>query len=97
MISIASLCFEAKDLALLVEQLSSLTKKHGQLRDSVTRLVDHVMGYLDALQGEQKLQMLNVLRDISEGKVSFDVRHVKRLPYSSADPVTTHPGPLGVS
>lgn len=56
----------------MVEQLHSLTKKHGQLRESTVKLVDHCMTYLDSFQGPQRLLLLNALRDISEGKVRPD-------------------------
>jgi 26S proteasome regulatory subunit N5 len=57
-----------------------MSKKHGQLKEAVVRMVDESMTWLPELkerkdQGEFKngkdrwLELLNTLRDITEGKV----------------------------
>jgi 26S proteasome regulatory subunit N5 len=58
-----------------------MSKKHGQLKEAVVRMVDESMTWLPELKekkdkGEYKggkdrwLELLNTLRDITEGKVS---------------------------
>lgn len=77
---VARLCYQAKDYDLLVAQLTTMSKKHGQLKEAVVRMVDESMTWLPELKekkdkGEFKggkdrwLELLNTLRDITEGKV----------------------------
>jgi 26S proteasome regulatory subunit N5 len=77
---IARLCYQAKDLDALNTQLTLMSKKHGQLKEAVVRMVDESMTWLPELKerkdkGEFKggkdrwLELLNTLRDITEGKV----------------------------
>jgi 26S proteasome regulatory subunit N5 len=77
---IARLCYQAKDLDALNTQLTLMSKKHGQLKEAVVRMVDESMTWLPELKerkdkGDFKggkdrwLELLNTLRDITEGKV----------------------------
>jgi 26S proteasome regulatory subunit N5 len=76
----ARLCYQAKDYDQLNTQLTLLSKKHGQLKEAVVRMVDESMTWLPELKeqkdkGEFKsgkdrwLELINTLRDITEGKV----------------------------
>ena len=77
---IARLCYQAQDFDQLFTQLTVMSKKHGQLKEAVVRMVDESMTWLPELKekkdkGEYKngkdrwLELLNTLRDITEGKV----------------------------
>lgn len=77
---VARLCYQAGDLDLLNAQVMLMSKKHGQLKEAVVRMVDESMTWLPELKekkdkGEYKggkdrwLELLNTLRDITEGKV----------------------------
>lgn len=79
---LARLCWEGSDLDLLNAQLVAMSKKHGQLKEAVVRMVDEAMTYLPDLRkkkdaGEYKsgkdrwLELVKTLRDITEGKVGF--------------------------
>lgn len=79
--TLARLVHDAGDLDLLNQQLAVMSKKHGQLKEAVVRMVDDAMEWLPALKekrekGEYKggkdrwLELLTTLRDITEGKVS---------------------------
>jgi 26S proteasome regulatory subunit N5 len=74
------LCYQANDHDQLLTQLTIMSKKHGQLKEAVVRMVDESMTWLPELKekkdkGEYKdgkdrwLELLNTLRDITEGKV----------------------------
>lgn len=61
---------------LLNSNLTLFSKKHGQLKEAVVRMVDKSMTLLDDLKGKGEvdgknrwLELINTLRDISEGKV----------------------------
>lgn len=79
--TLAQIIHESGDLDLLNDQLTVMSKKHGQLKEAVVRMVDEAMKWLPAMKekrekGEYKggkdrwLELLSTLRDITEGKVS---------------------------
>jgi hypothetical protein len=56
---------------LLNEQVLLLSKKHGQLKQAITKMVQVVMGFLDDTPNmETKLSVIETLRNVTEGKVS---------------------------
>ncbi|RSH89355.1 hypothetical protein EHS25_002467 [Saitozyma podzolica] len=81
---LARLCWEGSDLDLLNAQLVAMSKKHGQLKEAVVRMVDEAMTYLPDLRkkkdaGEYKsgkdrwLELVKTLRDITEGKIYLEL------------------------
>lgn len=55
---------------MLNEQVLLLSKKHGQLKQAVTKMVQVVMGFLeDAPNMDVKLGVIETLRTVTEGKV----------------------------
>ena len=55
------------------EQVLLLSKKHGQLKQAVTKMVQVVMGFLDDTPSmETKLSVIETLRTVTEGKVSAE-------------------------
>jgi 26S proteasome regulatory subunit N5 len=66
------LCKDAGDWSLLNEQVLLLSKKHGQLKQAVTRMVQVAMGFLDDTPNiETKLSAIETLRTVTEGKVGY--------------------------
>jgi 26S proteasome regulatory subunit N5 len=75
-IAIIRLCFEAKQWDLLNQNLQVLSKRRAQLRAVIQDFVKEAMTYLDQIPEKSiKLELLNTLRTITEGKVciSFDL------------------------
>jgi 26S proteasome regulatory subunit N5 len=57
---------------LLDEQVVALSKKHGQLKQATTKMVQVVMGFLDDTPNlDRKLATIETLRTVTEGKVSI--------------------------
>jgi 26S proteasome regulatory subunit N5 len=53
------------------EQVLLLSKKHGQLKQATTRMVQTVMTFLDDTPNlDTKLSVIETLRTVTEGKVS---------------------------
>ena len=70
MIAIVTICKDAGDWDLLNEQVLLLSKKHGQLKQATTKMVQVVMSFLDeAPNVETKLSVIETLRTVTEGKV----------------------------
>jgi 26S proteasome regulatory subunit N5 len=65
---------------MLNEQVLLLSKKHGQLKQAITKMVQVVMGFLDdAPSMEKKMQMIETLRTVTEGKVWPPIACMMRL------------------
>ena len=61
---------ESGDWGLLNEQVLLLSKKHGQLKQAITKMVQVVMEFIDeAPNAEAKLAVIETLRTVTEGKV----------------------------
>ena len=53
------------------EQVLLLSKKHGQLKQAITKMVQVVMSFLDDTPNlETKLSVIETLRTVTEGKVN---------------------------
>jgi 26S proteasome regulatory subunit N5 len=69
-VAIVTICKDAGDWDLLTEQVLLLSKKHGQLKQATTKMVQVVMGFLDDTPNiEKKLSVIETLRTVTEGKV----------------------------
>ena len=55
---------------MLNDQVQVLSKKHAQLKQATTKMVQTVMGFLDETPNlETKLSVIDTLRTVTEGKV----------------------------
>ncbi|KAG9779528.1 PCI-domain-containing protein, partial [Aureobasidium melanogenum] len=78
LVTIVTLCKEAGDWSLLNEQLQLLSKKHGQLKQAITNMVQTVMGFLDDTPNlETKLSVIEALRTVTEGKIFVEVERAR--------------------
>lgn len=70
-IAIVTIAKNAGDWNLMNEQVLLLSKKHGQLKQATTRMVQTVMTFLDDTPNlDTKLSVIETLRTVTEGKVS---------------------------
>lgn len=70
-VSIVTLCKTKGNWSLLNEQVLLLSKKHGQLKQAITKMVQVVMSFLDDTPNlETKLSVIETLRTVTEGKVN---------------------------
>src|SRR5271155_1129965 len=84
LVAIVTISKDSGDWNSLNEQVLLLSKKHGQLKQAITKMVQVVMGFLDDTPNmETKLSVIETLRTVTEGKVSAEsVREVwQRLIY----------------
>ncbi|KAL2016459.1 hypothetical protein VTK56DRAFT_3510 [Thermocarpiscus australiensis] len=76
--SIVTMCKNAGDWALLNDQTLVLSKKHGQLKQAITKMVQTVMGFLDETPNlETKLSVIETLRTVTEGKIFVEVERAR--------------------
>ena len=77
LIAIITICKDSNDWNLFSDQLLMLSKKHGQLKQAITKMVQTAMGFLDdAPSLEVKLSTIETLRTVTEGKVKFTRRRL---------------------
>jgi len=70
LIAIVTLSKNSGDWSLLNDQVLVLSKKHAQLKQATTRMVQEVMKFLDDTPNlEVKLSVIETLRTVTEGKV----------------------------
>lgn len=76
-IAIIKICFEAKNYELLNQNLQILAKRRGQSRVVVQDFVKEAMNYLDLLPKEEKLKLIDNLRNITEGKMYVEIERAR--------------------
>jgi len=70
LVAIVTICKDAGDWSYMNEQVLLLSKKHGQLKQAITKMVQVVMGFLeDISETDTKLSVIETLRTVTEGKV----------------------------
>ncbi|KAL1914983.1 uncharacterized protein VTP21DRAFT_7688 [Calcarisporiella thermophila] len=78
LVGIIRLCFEAQEWQLLNENIVLLSKKHGQLKQAVTKMVQEAMTYIDRTPDEPtKLELIDTLRTVTEGKMYVEVERAR--------------------
>eukprot|EP00727_Mastigamoeba_balamuthi_P002432 m51a1_g12186 putative 26s proteasome non-atpase regulatory subunit 12 (450) ;mRNA; r:6568-8753 len=75
--AILGVCWDARDVAMLVDHLSLLAKRRGQLKTAVQNMVRQAMSYADDLAGDQRVKLLEVLRTITEGKIFVELERAR--------------------
>ncbi|KXL50370.1 MAG: hypothetical protein FE78DRAFT_177464 [Acidomyces sp. 'richmondensis'] len=77
-VAIVTICKDSGDWPLLNEQVLLLSKKHGQLKQAITKMVQVVMSFLeDAPSPEAKLSTIETLRTVTEGKIFVEVERAR--------------------
>jgi 26S proteasome regulatory subunit N5 len=72
LVKIVQLCFEAKNWKFLNDNVLILSKKHGFLKASVQKMVQEAMTFIEKTPDQKtKLELIDTLRTVTEGKVSL--------------------------
>lgn len=78
LVAIVTLCKEAANWSVLNEQVLVLSKKHGQLKQAITKMVQTVMTFIDSTPDlETKLSTIQTLRTVTEGKIFVEVERAR--------------------
>ncbi|KAF7544896.1 hypothetical protein G7046_g9683 [Stylonectria norvegica] len=76
--AIVTLCKKAGDWSLMNDQTLVLSKKHSQLKQAITKMVQTVMGFLDETPDQKtKLSVIETLRTVTEGKIFVEVERAR--------------------
>jgi len=78
LIAIVTIAKDAGKWSLLNDQVLILSKKHGQLKQAITRMVQTVMTFIDSTPDlETKLTVIETLRTVTEGKIFVEVERAR--------------------
>ncbi|CAG7918321.1 unnamed protein product [Penicillium olsonii] len=78
LIAIVTISKNSGDWNLLNDQVLLLSKKHAQLKQATTKMVQTVMTFLDATPNlEVKLSVIETLRTVTEGKIFVEVERAR--------------------
>lgn len=78
MVKLADLLVYAKDWELLNEQLILLSKKHGQLKESIQTLIQEVIKNLDAIKDlDTKMKIIEMIRVVTENKIFVEIERAR--------------------
>ena len=78
LVAIVTICKNAGDWSMLNEQVLLLSKKHGQLKQAITKMVQVVMSFLDDTPSlDVKLTVIETLRTVTEGKIFVEVERAR--------------------
>ncbi|EXX58975.1 proteasome regulatory particle lid subunit RPN5 [Rhizophagus irregularis DAOM 197198w] len=78
LVHIVKLCHQSGDWKLLNEYVILLSKKHGQLKQAITKMVQETMTYIENTPNlETKLELIDTLRTVTEGKIYVEVERAR--------------------
>lgn len=78
LVAICNLCKDAGNWSFLNDQVLIFSKKHGQLKQAITKMVQTVMGFLDDTPDlDTKLAVIETLRTVTEGKIFVEVERAR--------------------
>ncbi|KAJ2616713.1 proteasome regulatory particle subunit [Coemansia sp. RSA 1365] len=74
----AEVCGEAKEWVMLEQEVAAMAKKHGQLKQAITKMVQKAMSYVDKTPDEQsRIDLIEALRTVTEGKIHVEVERAR--------------------
>lgn len=77
LVCIIDMCYEAKNFKALKENLLLLNKRRAQSKAAIKAMVKHCMGLLDSLPYDQKMDLLNTLISVTEGKIFVEKQRAR--------------------
>ncbi|ROV88093.1 hypothetical protein VSDG_09361 [Cytospora chrysosperma] len=78
LIAIVNICKSAGDWDLLSDQVTILSKKHGQLKQAIQKMVQAVIDILGEISNvDRKVQIIETLRTVTEGKIFVEVERAR--------------------
>ncbi|POR30886.1 26S proteasome non-ATPase regulatory subunit 12 [Tolypocladium paradoxum] len=78
LVAIVTLCKNGGDWSLMNDQTLVLSKKHSQLKQAITKMIQTVVGFLDETPDlKTKLSVIETLRTVTEGKIFVEVERAR--------------------
>jgi len=78
LVAVVKICFDNKKWAELNENIVLLTKKRGQLKQAVTKMVQESCTYVEQTPDmETKLKLIDTLRQVTAGKIYVEIERAR--------------------
>ena len=78
LVAIVKMCFEQKKWETLNENVVLLSKRRGQLKQAVTKMVQEAFTYVDKTPNmETKLKLIDTLRTVTAGKIYVEIERAR--------------------
>ncbi|XP_059156503.1 26S proteasome non-ATPase regulatory subunit 12-like [Physella acuta] len=78
LVAIVKICFEAKSWDALNENIVLLTKKRGQIKQSVTKMIQEACSYVENTPTKEiKLKLIDTLRSVTAGKIYVEIERAR--------------------
>ncbi|KAK9473518.1 PCI domain-containing protein [Dipodascopsis tothii] len=78
LLRIVRACKEAGEYGVMTEQVQLLSKKHGQLKQAITKMIQEVIGFLDDVTDlKTKIEVIDCVRTVTEGKIFVEVERAR--------------------
>merc|ERR1712179_458247 len=78
LVSIVKMCFETKNWSALNENIVVLTKKRGQIKQSVTKMIKEACTYVEKMPNkETRLKLIDTLRTVTAGKIYVEIERAR--------------------
>lgn len=78
LVAVMKICFASKQLEILNEHLLLLTKRRGQLKGAVCKMVQEACEYVDQVDNkDEKLKLIDTLRTVSAGKIYLELERAR--------------------
>ncbi|KAF4124423.1 26S proteasome regulatory subunit N5 [Geosmithia morbida] len=78
LVAIVTIGKDAGDWGLMNDQMLVFSKKHSQLKQAITKMVQTVIGFLDETPDlKTKLSVIETLRTVTEGKIFVEVERAR--------------------
>ncbi|KAL6857807.1 proteasome regulatory particle subunit [Amphichorda felina] len=78
LVALVTLCKNAGDWGLMNDQTLVFSKKHSQLKQAITKMVQTVVSFLDETPDlKTKLSVIETLRTVTEGKIFVEVERAR--------------------
>ncbi|XP_057311225.1 26S proteasome non-ATPase regulatory subunit 12-like [Hydractinia symbiolongicarpus] len=78
LVAVIKICYSNNNLDMLTEHLVVLTKRRGQLKQAVTKMVQEACTYVDDIENkENKLKLIDTLRTVTAGKIYLELERAR--------------------
>ncbi|XP_012935611.1 26S proteasome non-ATPase regulatory subunit 12 [Aplysia californica] len=78
LVAIVKMCFETKNWDALNENIVLLTKKRGQIKQSVTKMIQEACTYVEKMPNkETRLKLIDTLRTVTAGKIYVEIERAR--------------------
>lgn len=78
LVAVIKICYSNNNLDMLNEHLVVLTKRRGQLKQAVTKMVQEACTYVDDIENkENKLKLIDTLRTVTAGKIYLELERAR--------------------